>query len=76
MSIINDAHRGSAGVYVIARVPALVGAAGRRNIAQALADGGQPAMMVMAAPYAVAAFVAGLFGSDSLTAAYGLAPPP
>ena len=33
-------------------------------------------MMVMAAPYAVAAFVAGLFGSDSLTAAYGLAPPP
>jgi hypothetical protein len=48
----------------------------RRNIAQALADGYQPAMMVMAGPCAAAAIVIGLFVSDGGTAAPRLAPPP
>lgn len=46
------------------------------SIAQALADGYQPAMMVMAAFCAVAAIVTGLFVSDSRAAAPGLASPP
>jgi hypothetical protein len=44
--------------------------------AAGLPDGYQPAMMVMAAPCAVAAIVTGLFVSHSRTAAPGLAPPP
>jgi len=48
----------------------------RRSIAWALADGYQPAMMVMAGPCAVAAIVIGLFVSDGGTAAPRLAPPP
>ena len=47
-----------------------------RGVAQALADGYQPAMMVMAAPCAAAITVLGQFVSDSGTAAPRLAPPP
>jgi hypothetical protein len=53
----------------------LIGGTGG-SIAQALAGGYEPAMMVMAALCAVAAIVAGLFVSDSRTTAPGLAPPP
>jgi len=48
----------------------------RRSIAQALADGYQPAMMVMAGPCAAAAIVIGLFVLDGGTAAPRLTPPP
>jgi len=48
----------------------------RRSVARALADGYQPAMMVMAGSCAVAAIVIGLFVSDGGTAASRLAPPP
>ncbi|MBV9204252.1 MAG: hypothetical protein JO037_02345 [Actinobacteria bacterium] len=49
-----------AATVVIAPEPALIGGPWGRSIAHALADGYQPAMMVMAAPYAVAAIVTGL----------------
>jgi hypothetical protein len=45
-------------------------------MAQALPAAGQPAMMVMAVPRAVAAIITEPFVSDSRTAAPGLAPPP
>jgi hypothetical protein len=77
VSIVNDAASRIGRFFVMGPdARAARGPPGRRNIAQALADGGQPAMMVMAAPCAVAAFVTGLFVPDSLTAAHGLAPPP
>jgi hypothetical protein len=50
-------------------MPAWIGATGGRSIAQALPDAYQPAMMVMAAPCAVAAIVTEPFVSDGRSGA-------
>lgn len=75
-SAINDATSRVGGVVLIALVPALIGATGGRSIARALAQGYQPAMIVLAALCAAAALVTALFVSDNRRAVPRLAPPP
>lgn len=75
-SAINDATSRVGGVVLIALVPALIGATGGRSIARALAQGYQPAMIVLAALCAAAALVTALFVSNNRRAVPRLAPPP
>jgi MFS family permease len=63
-SAINDATSRIGGVVFIAAVPVLIGATGGQSLAHALADGYQPAMIVLAAVCVLAAGVTALFVSN------------
>lgn len=54
---------------MIALVPALIGAIAGQSLADALAQGYQPAMIVMGALCVAAALIAGVFVTDDRTAA-------
>ncbi len=73
-SAVNDVSSRLGGVITIALAPVLIGAIGGRSLAQALAHGYQPAMIALTALCVGAALIAGLFVSDTRTAAPRLAP--
>jgi EmrB/QacA subfamily drug resistance transporter len=66
---INDASSRIGGVIVIALVPVLIGATGGRSYAHALADGYQPAMIVMGGLCVAAALITIVFVSNEHAAA-------
>ena len=74
-SAINDAASRLGAVVAIAIVPALIGVGGGATLANALADGYQPAMIAIGGMCVAAAVIAGLFVSDDRTAAPRLAAP-
>lgn len=73
-SAINDASARIGGLLVIALVPALIGATGGQSLPHALANGFQPAMLVMAGLCVVAALITAVFVSDERRSAPGMAP--
>jgi hypothetical protein len=73
-SAINDAASRIGGVVAIAVVPVLLGAGGGRSFTESLANGYQPAMLVLSGSCVVAALVTGLFVSDDRARAPRLAP--
>jgi EmrB/QacA subfamily drug resistance transporter len=75
-SAINDATSRIGGVVFIAAVPVLIGATGGQSLAHALAEGYQPAMIVLAAVCVLAAGVTALFVSNERGPAARIAPPP
>jgi EmrB/QacA subfamily drug resistance transporter len=76
-SAVNDASARVGALVAVALVPALIGASGGLGFAAALADGYQPAMIVLAGVCAGGALVTALFVSDAraATAAPRFAPP-
>jgi sugar phosphate permease len=60
-SAINDAASRVGGVVLVALVPALIGAGGASNLAEPLADGYRPAMLVLAGVSVVGAVITVLF---------------
>ena len=73
-SAINSAASWVGGVVLIAVVPALLGTGRSPSLGHALADGYQPALIVMAGVSVAAALVTGLFVSNRRAAAPRMAP--
>jgi len=74
-SAINDAASRVGAVVLVALVPALIGATGSTTLANALADGFQPAMLVLAAIAVAGALITARFVSDERASAPRFAPP-
>jgi EmrB/QacA subfamily drug resistance transporter len=75
-SAINDASSRVGGVVAIALVPALIGATGGTQLADALHAGYEPAMLAVGGVCVLAALVTALFVSDAGAPAVGLLPHP
>jgi MFS family permease len=73
-SAVNDASARVGGLVVIALVPALIGVTGGQSLADALRDGFQPAMLVMAGFCGLAALISAVFVSDERHTAPRMAP--
>jgi len=71
---VNDAAARVGGLVVIALVPALIGVTASHTLADALRDGFQPAMLVMAGLCALAAAISAVFVSDARRRAPRMAP--
>jgi EmrB/QacA subfamily drug resistance transporter len=74
-SAVNDAASRVGAVVAIALLPALIGAGAGRALADALAGGYQPAMLVLAGGCAGAALIAAVFVTDERAGAPRIAPP-
>ena len=74
-SAINDAAARVGGVITVALVPVLIGVGAGTSLAEALASGYEPAMIVIAGLCIAAAIVAWLFVSDERAEAPSLAAP-
>jgi MFS family permease len=72
---VNDAAARIGALVAVALVPTLIGATGGGGLARALADGYQPAMIVVAGICVAAAVITALFVSDDRALAPALAPP-
>jgi MFS family permease len=73
-SAINSAAAWIGGGVVIAIVPALIGASGGQHLANALADGYQPAMITMAGLSVVGALITAVLVPDDRISSQQLAP--